>query len=83
MIEKGKIVIANRERNSNIKNKIINALETLNYEISTEYHSFKPAREEIDSFLKTLSGFKEEHKNIIRKKLESEDKYYIIFADKK
>lgn len=79
----GKIIIANRERNSDIKNKIINALETLNYGISTEYNSFKPAREEIDCFLKTLSGFKEEHKNIIRKKLESEDKYYIIFADKK
>ena len=75
--------IANRERNSNIKNKIINALETLNYEISKEYHSFKPSKEEIDSFLKTLSSFKEEHKNVIRKKLESEDKYYIIFADKK
>jgi|GEM_PF-5091386 len=38
---KGKIIIANRERNSDIKNKIINALETLNYEISTECHTKK------------------------------------------
>lgn len=79
---KGKLIIANREREQNVKVEIVNALETMNYEISTEYHFFRPTNEEIESFLKTLSKFKEDHKNIIRKKLESSDKYYILFADK-
>ena len=79
----GMVVIANRKRKRNVKNEIVNALRSLNYETSIEYSSFKPTEEEIDSFLKTLSNFKEEHKNIIRRKLESDDKYYIIFANKK
>lgn len=79
----GKLVIANRERERKVKDEIISALETMGYETSTEYHSFKPTKQEIDSFIDNLSGFKEEHKNIIRKKLESKDKYYIIFADRK
>ena len=80
---KGLLVIANRERERKVKDEIVSTLETMGYEISTEYHSFKPTKQEIDSFIETLSNFKEEYKNIIRKKLESEDKYYIIFADKK
>jgi len=79
----GMLVIANRERERKVKDEIVNTLETLDYEISTEYHSFKPTKQEINAFIGTLSNFKEEHKNIIRKKLESEDKYYIIFARKK
>lgn len=80
---KGKLIIANREREQNIKDEIVKTLETMNYEISTEYYSFKPTKQEIDSFIETLSNFKENHKNIIRRKLENSDKYYIIFADKK
>jgi trans-aconitate methyltransferase len=80
---KGTLVIANRERERKIKDEIVSTLETMSYEISTEYHSFKPTKSEIDSFIETFINFKEEHKNIIRKKLENEDKYYIIFADKK
>jgi len=79
----GMLVIANRERERKVKDEIVNTLKTMDYEISTEYHSFKPTKQEIASFIDTLSSFKEEHKNIIRKKLEGEDKYYIIFADKK
>ena len=79
----GTLIITNRERKQNVKDEIVNTLETMNYEISTEYHSFKPTTQEIDYFIETLSNFKEEHKNIIRKKLEGEDKYYIIFANKK
>ncbi|MHB8119644.1 MAG: class I SAM-dependent methyltransferase [Methanothrix sp.] len=80
---KGMLIITNRERKQNVKDEIIKTLEILNYKISTESHSFKPTKQEIDSFMETLSIFKEEHKNIIRKKLEGEDKYYMIFADKK
>ncbi len=79
----GLFIIANRERKPKVKDEIVNTLETMGYEISTKYHSFKPTKSEIDSFIETLSNFKEEHKNIIRNKLESENKYYIIFADKK
>jgi len=80
---KGMLVVANREREGKVKNEIVNTLETMDYEILTEYHPFKPTKQEIDSFVETLSNFKEKHKNIIRKKLEGENKYYIIFADKK
>ncbi|VVB87692.1 Trans-aconitate 2-methyltransferase [uncultured archaeon] len=79
----GVLIITNKDRKQNVKDEIVNILETMNYEISIEFHSFKPTKQEIDSFIETLSNFKEEHKNIIRKKLEDEDKYYIIFADKK
>ncbi|NJD76817.1 MAG: class I SAM-dependent methyltransferase [Candidatus Methanoperedens sp.] len=80
---KGNLIIANREREQNTKDEIVKTLETLNYEISTEYHSFKPTKQEIDSFIEILPNFKEDHKNIIKRKLENSDKYYIIFADKK
>ena len=80
---KGMFIIANREREQNVKDEIVNTLETMNFEISTEYHSFKPTKLEINSFVEILSNFKKEYKNIIRKKLGSSDKYYIIFANKK
>ncbi len=79
---KGTLIIANRERKQNVNDEIVNALKTLNYEITTEYHSFRPTKEEIHFFVKTLSKFKDEQKEFIRKTLESADKYYIIFAGK-
>ncbi len=79
----GKFVFANRERNPQIKKEITDSLESLGYGIISEDYSFKPTKGEIDSFIKTLSGFQEKHKGIIKDKLSSDVNYYIVFADKK
>ncbi len=63
----GALVIANRERNANVKHRIVNALKSLGCEISIEYYSFKPDKEEIEAFINTLSGFRDEHKKAIKK----------------
>lgn len=79
---KGTVIIANRERSQDTKKEIVNALESLGYEVSAEYYTFKPTKQEVDFFINALSNFKEEHKRVVRKKLESADKYYLIFAGK-
>lgn len=78
----GMLIITNRERNSDLE-KIVNILNAMNYKTVIEYLSFKPTSEEIELFLQTLSNFKEEHKNIIKLKLENTDRYYLVLADKK
>lgn len=77
----GKIIIANRERDTGVKHNIIDSLRQLGYRISTEHFSFKPAQEEIDTFMEGFSAFKEEHQAFIRKKLEESGDYYIILAE--
>ncbi len=79
----GMLIIANRKRERNLKDEIVDTLKTMDYEISTESYFFKPTEEEINDFLNTLTKFKEEHKSIVRKKLESADEYYMIFANKR
>lgn len=78
----GKLVVANREREADTKGKITTALESLHYLIRIKHYSFKPAEEEIESFIKTLSGFDERHKQIVREKLLTCGNYYIIYAHK-
>lgn len=79
---KGLIIIANREREAGKRSEIINALESLGLKPSTEEFAFNPSLEEIDSFLVTLSGFSEKHKESVRRHLESSGKYYIIHAQR-
>lgn len=78
----GTIIIANREREFNTEKEITAVLKSLNYQVVAEHFNFKPNQEEIDSFLKTLIGFEERHKSVIKEKLANSGKYYIISAKK-
>lgn len=78
----GVMIIANREREQKTKKEILAVLQSLKYQISEERYLFAPTKEEIDSFLKTLPNFDDYHKDIIRKRLEKSDDYYILYAHK-
>lgn len=78
----GKLVIANREREKDVKNKIMGALRLPGFKTETEEYSFKPREAEINSFIKALPDFSERHREIVRKMLHDSGNYYIIFADK-
>lgn len=78
----GLIVIANRERESNTEKEITAALKSLRFQVTVHHFDFKPSQEEIESFLKTLVGFEEKHKDIIKERLVSSGKYYIVSANR-
>lgn len=78
----GGFIIANRERDKEVKGTITGALRQLGYRILIERFSLKPTKKEIDTFMAGIPTFKEEHKALVRKKLEESGEYYIIFADK-
>lgn len=61
----GVLIIANREREQTTRKEILTALQSLKYQISEEQFSFTPTEEEINSLLETLTGFSNQHKQII------------------
>lgn len=79
----GMLIIANREREQATRMEILSALQSLKHQVSEEQHSFTPTEDEINVFLKTLTGFSSRHKQAIRKKLLTSGGYYIIYARKK
>jgi len=80
--DEGTIVVANRERDASVRSSIRRTLNSLHYRASTHTYSFQPTEEEVDSFLRSLSGFDDRQKDMIRVRLATPSEYYIVDARK-
>ncbi len=78
----GVFVVANRERAGGVKKGILDGLATLGYSVLAEEHAFTPSSSEIDVFLRSLTGFADRHRAIIRQRLEAPAAYYILVGTK-
>jgi len=74
----GVFVAANRDRGGNVREAMMEALARLGYSFENEDQAFAPTPDEINSFLRTLTGFTERHVEVVRQRLQAAGAYYLF-----